>query len=82
MLPSVLSPASAQADRIVLLTIYFGIAAVIVLAIVIGSLAYVVVRFQAKPGDREPERFIGNKVIDVYDWRTNAASCRIYVSAA
>lgn len=64
MLPSLLSPASAQADRIVLLTTYFVIAALLVLITVVGLLIYVTVRFRAKPGDKEPEQFTGNKVVE------------------
>ncbi|QJD78438.1 cytochrome c oxidase subunit II [Spirosoma rhododendri] len=63
-LPYFLSPASGQADRIASLTTYFIIAALFVLAVVIGLLIYVSVRFRAKPGDGEPKQFTGNKVVE------------------
>ncbi|RYF55549.1 MAG: hypothetical protein EOO39_37860, partial [Cytophagaceae bacterium] len=64
LLPSFLSPASEQADRIASLTIYFVIAAMAVLTTVVGLLIYVSVRFRARPGDPEPKQFTGNKVIE------------------
>ncbi len=64
MLPSLLRPAAAQADRIASLTAYFTVAALLVLTIVIGLLIYIVVRFRARPGDAEPEQFTGNKVVE------------------
>jgi cytochrome c oxidase subunit 2 len=64
LLPYFLSPASGQASQIASLTVYFVVAALLVLAIVIGLLIYVSARFRARPGDPEPQQFTGNKVIE------------------
>ncbi|AUD05879.1 cytochrome c oxidase subunit II [Spirosoma pollinicola] len=65
-IPSIFSPASYEAGEIYSLTIYFIIAAMAVLLVVIGLLIYVVVKFRAKPGDGEPRQFTGNKVVESF----------------
>ena len=65
-IPSMFSPASDEATEIYSLTIYFILAATVVLLTVIGLLIYVVVKFRAKPGDGEPRQFTGNKVVESF----------------
>lgn len=65
-IPSVFSPASYEAGEIYSLTVYFIIAAMVILLTVIGLLIYVVVKFRAKPGDPEPKQFTGNKVVESF----------------
>jgi cytochrome c oxidase subunit 2 len=64
LLISIFSPASAEAERIATLTNYFIVAAAAILLIVSALLAYIAVKYKARPGDPEPKQISGNKKVE------------------
>lgn len=64
LLQSIFHPMTTQAEDAYHLTNYFIVAASFILLIVIVLLAYVSVKYKAKPADKEPEQISGNKLVE------------------